>query len=172
MSIEIESIPIWVWIVIICIITIIIAIALIKGLTIKIFGLKIKKEEKKMDEKKLFINAKNVNTGTNYGNIGDVYTGIQQRHFSEQELNHIILEIEDFKKKCFNSIEDDNIYIGYPGDKESYILANEIRCFIQQKGYNATLATLMTYGVYGRKYGISNSPSNGVLVEIYPNDNV
>ena len=122
---------------------------------------------------KQHIQAKNVNTGNNFGNIGDTYTGIEQRHISENEMEDIISQIKKFESDYSDKINRSHLTIGYPGDKETKILANEIyKGLLKRNVTNVETMMLMTYGVSGKKYGISNAPDNSIMIEIYPADNV
>lgn len=130
--------------------------------------------EKNMQrESKEAIAGKNINTGTNYGHIGDVHKGIEQRHFSENDAVRLVDEIQKFRKQHANEINHSHITIGYPGDKESTIVAQEAEKILRARGYsNIEAMILVTYGTSGKLFGISNAPDNSVLVEIYPADNV
>jgi hypothetical protein len=40
-------------------------------------------------------------------------------------------------------------------------------------GFNKIeICTLQTFGVIGRKFGVSNAPDNSIMIEIFPADNV
>jgi len=120
-----------------------------------------------------FSGSKNVNLGTNYGHIGDRYSGIKQRTFTEYELNSLIQEIESFSEKYGEKINKNHITIGFAGDKESLILANKVAEGLTKKGYEKIeVMTLITYGVTGKKVGVSNAPDDTILIEIFPSDNV
>lgn len=127
---------------------------------------------KPKEENVTITNSKNVNTGKNYGNIGDTYTGIEQRHFTNQDAKELIVDIEQFKIKYKDKIDSSHITIGYPGDKESKIVAAEAEQILKKNGFpNIQISILKTYGVTGKLFGISNAPDNSILVEIFPADN-
>jgi hypothetical protein len=186
MNIEnyIEKYELWIIVIIIIFfITIIVFIVISiiswqKGCDIKFLWFEIKnnKKENKMDKNELskpIINAKNVNTGTNYGNIGDVYTGIQQRHLTNADKKQLLNELQDFIKKYDDKINKSHITIGYPGDKESNIFANEVVQFMYEQGYRKIeKCILMTYGSIGKKIGVSNAPDDTVMIEIFQSDNI
>lgn len=119
-------------------------------------------------------NSKNVNTGTNYGNIGDRYEGVKQRHLTETDAKQLIDEIEQYKKQNSEKINPSHITIGWPGDKESTILAQEVEKVLRINGFNKIEAsTLVTYGSgFGKKFEISNAPDNTIMIMIYQADNV
>lgn len=119
------------------------------------------------------INAKNVNTGVNTANIGDTYTGIQQRHFSEDDIQELLSQIATFEKNNRDLINHNHLTIGFPGDKETKTLALELVEILNGKGYkNIQPFMLQTYGVTGKLFGVSNAPDNSIMIEIYPADNV
>lgn len=148
------------------------------GNNIKIFGFEINNNKTKstMNENelsKMFINAKNVNTGTNYGSIGDVYNGIKQRHLTDADKANLLGELNEFIRKYDSKINKSHITIGCPGDKESSVFANEVAHFIYEQGYRKIEKTvLMTFGVVGKKFGVSNAPDDTIMIEIFPSDNV
>ncbi|MBC9798084.1 hypothetical protein [Sinomicrobium weinanense] len=117
--------------------------------------------------------SKNVNTGTNLGNIGDTYEGIEQRHVTNGDAEILLNEIKNFRESYSGKINYSHITIGYPGDKESIILAQEVEILLRNNGYDKIEPMILqTYGVTGKKFGISNAPDNSIMVEIYPADNV
>lgn len=117
--------------------------------------------------------SKNINTGTNYGNIGDVYKGIEQRHFKEEDAKTLIAEIENFKRQHGSKINVSHMTIGYPGDKESTIVAKEVEQILKANGYsNIEFMILITHGISGRLFDVSNAPDDTILIGIYPADNV
>lgn len=117
-------------------------------------------------------NSKNVNTGSNWGSIGDTYTGISQRHLEGDDVTALVAQIESFRMEHRDKIRHAHITVGQPGDKESTILANEIAAALIARGYSIVPAVLMTYGVTGKNWGVSNAPDDSVMVEVYPADNV
>lgn len=124
------------------------------------------------DNNNQYLFGKNINTGTNYGQIGDNFYGIKQRSINESELEYLISEIEKFKREYSTKINNSHITIGFPGDKESSILAGQVANCLIERGYKVQPMTLVTYGVVGKKFGVSNAPDDTILVEIYPADNV
>src|SRR5690606_33435599 len=91
---------------------------------------------------------------------------IEQRHFQQADARKLLSEIEDFKKQNENKIDYSHITIGYPGDKESTILAQEAEQILRANGYNYIEAMiLVTYGISGRLFGVSNAPDNSILIE-------
>ena len=133
-----------------------------------------RKREKNMEkEDRLIINAKNENTGTNNGSIGDIYTGIPQRIFNDDDKRNILSQINQFKSDYSDKIVSTHITIGFPGDKESESFAKQIAEFLSTKGYgNIRPMILQTYGIHGKRFGVSNAPDNSIMIEVYPADNV
>lgn len=119
------------------------------------------------------INGKNVNTGTNHGEIGDKYTGLKQREVTQEDVDYLQREISRFSTEYSDKIVRSHITLGYPGCKETTALANQLVPTLQKMGFNKVVPmTLQTFGVIGRKFGVSNAPDNSLMVEIYPADNV
>jgi len=131
------------------------------------------KKENPVKQNVTISHSKNVNTGENYGRIGDTYKGIEQRHFTEKDAKELITQIEQYKITFKGKIDTTHITIGYPGDKESKIVAIEAEKILRKNGFNnIQVSTLLTYGVTGKLFGVSNAPDKSILVEIYPADNV
>jgi len=84
------------------------------------------------------ITGKNVNTGQNYGEIGDKYTGLKQREVTQEDVRYLTQEIEKFSKKYADKINRSHITLGYPGCKETSNLANQIYPVLQRMGFNST----------------------------------
>lgn len=125
------------------------------------------------EPKQTNINGKNVNTGTNYGEIGDKYTGLKQREVTQEDAEYLQREIARFSAENSEKISGSHITLGYPGCKETTVLANQLVPILQMMGFNKIVpATLQTFGVIGRKFGVSNAPDNSLMIEIYPADNV
>lgn len=119
------------------------------------------------------INGKNVNTGTNHGEIGDKYTGLKQREVTQEDVEYLQCEISRFSTEYSGKIVSSHITLGYPGCKETTALANQAVPILQKMGFNKIVPiTLQTFGVIGRRFGVSNAPDNSLMVEIYPADNV
>lgn len=119
------------------------------------------------------INGKNINTGTNHGEIGDKYTGLKQREVTQEDVEYLQREIERFSREYSDKIVHSHITLGYPGCKETTTLANQLAPVLQEMGFNKIVPmTLQTFGVIGNKFGVSNAPDNSLMVEIYPADNV
>ncbi len=130
-------------------------------------------EQEENVEQNSFNNCKNINTGVNNGQIGDTYNGIKQREFTASDKALILQDISSFKNKYNDKINNDHITIGYPGCKETSFLADQIQLFLIQNGFKKIeKMCLMTHGVIGKKFGISNAPDNSILIEIYSPDNV
>lgn len=117
-------------------------------------------------------NSKNINTGSNWGVIGDTYTGISRRHFGSDDASALVAQIESFRAEHGDKIQHTHITLGQPGDKESTLFANEVAAALTARGYSIVPMVLMTYGVIGERWGVSNAPDNSVLVEVFPADNV
>lgn len=119
------------------------------------------------------INGKNINTGQNYGEIGDKYTGLKQREVTQGDVEYLSQEIEKFSKTYSDKLNRSHITLGYPGCKETTNLANQIYPILQRMGFDKIEpCTLQTFGMVGRKFGISNAPDNSMMIEIFPPDNV
>lgn len=119
------------------------------------------------------ITGKNINTGQNYGEIGDKYTGLKQREVTQEDVRYLTQELEKFSEKYTNKINRSHITLGYPGCKETTNLANQIYPLLQRMGFNKIeVCTLQTFGAVGRKFGVSNAPDNSIMIEIFPADNV
>lgn len=119
-----------------------------------------------------FIFGKNINTGTNYGHIGDKYEGIKQRVFTEQDYNNLVGQIEDYKLKNSEKINSSHITIGSPGDKESTLYVSQIYNALTHYGYSVQVATLQTFGYIDKNFSVSSAPDNTILVEVYTAPNV
>jgi hypothetical protein len=118
-------------------------------------------------------NSKNINEGTNVGRIGDEYTGIEQRTVTNGEIERLVRDIKAFQQRYATKIKEDYITLGYPGDKESTLLTEQIAAGLHANGYtDIRSVTLVTYGVIGKKFSVSNAPDDSVMVEIFPADNV
>lgn len=119
------------------------------------------------------INGKNINTGTNFGEIGDKYTGLKQREVTQEDINFLQKEIQRFSTENAGKLINSHITLGFPGCKETTNLANQVYALLQQMGFKHIVPmNLQTYGVIGRKFGVSNAPDNSLMVEIFPADNV
>lgn len=119
------------------------------------------------------ITGKNINTGQNYGEIGDKYTGLKQREVTQEDVQYLTQEIETFSNRYAEKINRSHITLGYPGCKETTNLANQLYPVLQRMGFNKIeICTLQTFGVVGRKFGVSNAPDNSIMIEIFPADNV
>lgn len=118
--------------------------------------------------------VKNMNTGINNGHIGDeTYTGIKQRYFSSDDGVGLLNSIEQFKINCKMELNLSHITIGYPGDKETMIVANQICEFLKSTGYEKIeIMHLITQGVIGKMYQVSNAPDNSIMIMLFPADNV
>jgi len=128
------------------------------------------KEEKTASQ---LITGKNINTGQNFGEIGDKYTGLKQREVTQEDVQYLTQEIEMFSKKYAEKINRSHITLSYPGCKETTKLASQIYPVLQRMGFNKIeICTLQTFGVVGRKFGVSNAPDNSIMIEIFPADNV
>ncbi|HSH24258.1 MAG TPA: hypothetical protein VLA13_01780 [Massilibacterium sp.] len=119
-----------------------------------------------------FIYGKNINTGENYGHIGDRYEGIKQRIFTEEDFESLRSQIDDFKSKYSEKINDDHITIGNPGDKESTIYSQQIYNALTQNGFDVEIMTLQTFGYIDKDFSVSNAPDDTVLVEVFQAPNV
>lgn len=124
-----------------------------------------------MDEQK-FIFGKNINTGTNYGHIGDRYEGIKQRVFTHQDLETLLGLINDFQKKFKDRINTSHITIGNPGDKESTIYCQQIAEALKQRGFVVEMMGLMTMGFNNKDFDVSNAPDDTIMVEVFTAPNV
>ncbi|GHE22039.1 hypothetical protein [Halomonas urumqiensis] len=119
------------------------------------------------------ITGKNVNTGQNYGEIGDKYTGLKQREVTQEDVQYLTQEIEEFSKRYAGRINRSHITLGYPGCKETTNLAKQLYPVLKRMGFNKIeVCTLQTFGVAGRKFSVSNAPDNSIMIEIFPADNV
>lgn len=128
------------------------------------------KKEKSQQEIHI-TNSKNVNTGVNKGNIGDVYTGIKQRYFTKIDSQNILNEISEFKNKNIVNINKTHISIGVPGDKESKNLADQAIKILTDAGYKVQIWSGI-FGSIGKMYDISYAPDSSIMLIIYPADNV
>lgn len=128
------------------------------------------KKEKSQQEIHI-TNSRNVNTGVNKGNIGDVYTGIKQRYFTKSDSQNILNEISEFKKKYYRNINKTHISIGVPGDKESKNLADQAIKILTDAGYKVQIWSGI-FGSIGKMYDISYAPDSSIMLIIYPADNV
>lgn len=124
-----------------------------------------------MNEEKFFY-GKNINTGNNYGHIGDNYNGIRQRIFTREDLKGLIDEINDFKEKYSGKINPNHLSIGNPGDKESTIYCQQIYNALTENGFNVEIMGLMTMGFVDKNFSVSNAPDNTILIEVYKSPNV
>jgi len=122
------------------------------------------------DEK--FIYGKNINTGLNFGHIGDKYEGIKQRIFTEEDFKNLQGLIVDFRNKFSDKIRDTHITIGNPGDKESSIYCQQIYNALIQNGYKVEIMNLATFGYTGKNFSVSNAPDDTILVEVFNSPNV
>src|SRR5690606_29460067 len=119
------------------------------------------------------ITGKNINTGQNYGEIGDKYTGLKQREVTQEDVQYLTREIDKFSKKYADKINRSHITLGYPGCKETTNLANQIYPVLQRMGFNKIeVCILQTFGVVGRKFGVSNAFDDSIMIEISPAENV
>ncbi|MBA1276159.1 MULTISPECIES: hypothetical protein [Pseudomonadaceae] len=119
------------------------------------------------------ITGKNINTGQNYGEIGDKYTGLKQREVTQEDVQYLAQEIEKFSNRYSEKLNRSHITLGYPGCKETTNLAGQVYLVLQRMGFNKIeICTLQTFGVAGRKFGVSNAPDNSIMIEIFPADNV
>lgn len=119
------------------------------------------------------ITGKNINMGQNYGEIGDKYTGLKQREVTQEDVQYLTQEIEKFSNRYAKKINRSHITLGYPGCKETTNLANQLYPALQRMGFNKIeICILQTFGVAGRKFGVSNAPDNSIMIEIFPADNV
>lgn len=119
-----------------------------------------------------FIYGKNINTGENYGHIGDKYEGIKQRVFTVEDFESLRSQINEFKSKYSDKINDDHITIGNPGDKESTVYSQQIYNALTQNGFNVEIMTLQTFGYVDKDFSVSNAPDDTVLVEVFQAPNV
>lgn len=119
------------------------------------------------------VHGKNINTGDNYGSIGDKYTGLRQREVTQDDIVLLTNEIRSFAEKHSNEIIETHITLGFPGCKETTNLANKLYPILNRMGYmKIQRCTLLTFGVTGKKFGVSNAFDNSIMIEIYPPDNV
>ncbi|WP_337135776.1 hypothetical protein [Proteus terrae] len=119
------------------------------------------------------LTGKNINTGQNYGVIGDKYTGLKQREVTSEDVMYLSQEIDKFSKKYTDKINRSHITLGYPGCKETTNLANQLHPILKDMGFNKIeVCNLQTVGAVGRKFGVSNAPDNSIMIEIFPADNV
>lgn len=119
-------------------------------------------------------NAKNINSGINNGSIGDsIYTGIKQRNFTVEDERILLSQIDEFKSKYKGKINPSHITIGYPRDKETTVIANQIYLVLTKAGYkNIQWVTLLTHGAIGQMFDVSNAPDDSIMIQIFPADNV
>lgn len=123
------------------------------------------------DEK--YIYGKNVNTGTNYGHIGDKFEGIKPRELSLQDFNNLEREIQQFKASNSHLINNNSyITIGVPGDNESHFFANQIYNALTQNGYAVQMAAFQRYGYTIGNYEVSNAPDGTVMICIFAASNI
>ncbi|HCG5239316.1 TPA: hypothetical protein NJZ22_004586 [Vibrio parahaemolyticus] len=119
------------------------------------------------------VSGKNVNTGTNYGEIGDKYTGLKQRKITRDDIAYLRNEIESFRTKYADRINSNHITIGFPGCKETTNLVHQLIPVLNGFGFNnIQWVNLQTFGVIGRKFGVSYAPDNSLMIEVFPADNV
>lgn len=119
------------------------------------------------------ITGKNINTGTNHGSIGDHYSGLKQRNITQEDIDSISAEINEFSRRHADKINKSHLTIGYPMCKETTNLANQIYPHLQKMGYPKIIGMfLQSYGSTGKMLGVSYAPDNSLMVEIYPPDNV
>ncbi|EJL6746682.1 hypothetical protein NMR85_004007 [Vibrio alginolyticus] len=119
------------------------------------------------------VSGKNVNTGTNYGEIGDKYTGLKQRDITSNDIAYLKNEIESFRNKYADRINGNHITVGFPGCKETTNLVHQLIPILNDLGFkNIQRMNLQTYGVVGQKFGVSNAPDDSLMVEVFPADNV
>lgn len=119
------------------------------------------------------ISGKNINTGTNYGHIGDKYEGIKQRQFTNEDYQKLKKEINEFIGKYSDKINNSHITIGNPGDKESTLYCNQIANALIQDNIKVQFMTLMTFnGDHDKNFSISNAPDNTILIEVLSAPNI
>lgn len=131
----------------------------------------ITKSKSTMSEEKFFF-GKNINTGNNYGHIGDKYEGTKQRIFTEEDYSKLINQIEDFNKKNASKINHSHITIGNPGDKESTIYSNQIYDALTHFGHKVEMSSLQTFGYVDKNFSVSNAPDGTILIEVFQAPNV
>tara|TARA_R110002020_G_scaffold76004_3_gene193070 strand:+ start:356 stop:730 length:375 start_codon:yes stop_codon:yes gene_type:complete len=119
-----------------------------------------------------FIYGKNINTGENYGHIGDKYEGIKQRIFTKEDLTKLVNEINEFSQKYSDKINTNHLTIGNPGDKESNIYCQQIFNALTQNGYKVEVMGLMTNGFVDKNISVSNAPDDTILIEVFQAPNV
>lgn len=119
-----------------------------------------------------FIYGKNINTGENYGHIGDKYEGIKQRNFTKEDFTKLINEINEFSKKNSDLINTNHLTIGNPGDKESNIYCQQILEALTQIGYKVEVVSLMTIGFVDKNFSVSFAPDNSILIDVFQAPNV
>ncbi|MBI6406774.1 MULTISPECIES: hypothetical protein [Proteus] len=130
-------------------------------------------DKEKQTAIKSSLTGKNINTGQNYGVIGDKYTGLKQREVTSEDVQYLAQDIAKFSKKYADKINHSHITLGYPGCKETTNLANQLHPILKEMGFNKIKeCNLQTYGAVGRKFGVSNAPDNSIMIEIFPADNV
>lgn len=122
--------------------------------------------------KEKFIYGKNINTGNNYGHIGDQYKGIEQRIFTESDNEQLLKEINEFQERYSDKINESHLTIGNPGDKESTIYCQQINNALKKAGYNVQIMGLMTQGFMDKNFSVSNAPDDTVLIEVFQAPNV
>ncbi|WP_332406178.1 hypothetical protein MRN18_15480 [bacterium 19MO04SH03] len=119
------------------------------------------------------VSGKNVNNGTNFGEIGDKYTGLKQRDITRDDIVYLENEIKSFMDKYADRINSNHITIGFPGCKETTNLVHLLIPVLNSFGFkNIQCMNLQTFGVVGKKFGVSNAPDNSLMVEVFPADNV
>ena len=86
------------------------------------------------------INGKNVNTGINNGNIGDVINNNPVRHLDSENALHILYLVDSIRDKF--KIEGDEVRIQrYIGSDNSTIFINELSNYLKNEHYLVTFGS-------------------------------
>ncbi len=125
-----------------------------------------------MSDEKNNIFGKNINTGTNYGHIGDKIEGVKPRIFTENDLNALINEIKLFRSENQNLIENDIISIETTNDAESHNFANQIQNVLTNAGYEVARASYLSSRSLNVDIEITDNPLKSVAVRIQPIPNL
>lgn len=91
------------------------------------------------------INGKNINTGVNNGNIGDVYNEDVpvQRILSQTVLNECIYWIEKLKKDKAKT--DKNVTLtSKDGDYEASVVVEQLKKYLESKGYQVVTTWMIS----------------------------
>lgn len=120
-----------------------------------------------MSNEKNNIFGKNVNTGTNYGHIGDKIEGVQPRIFTENDLENLLQEINIFMSQHGNLVKNDQIVVGIPGDAESTNYGNQIGNALLRSGYkNVIIQGMITTILKPGNYYFDIDFDGGLLIMV------